>query len=255
MLLFPSRMTMIEHKRKHTKTHKCKICNEGFYTEDRLEKHVTKETHSYPCDQCERSYVNKQSLVRHRLSHSEKTHKCDQCSRAFKTARELKYHVEGMHALSRDFVCDVCKKAFSRPEKLKRHLMIHAPDRPVYTCPFKNHVGCDKTFYRKDKLTRHLYSHSKVKPFKCDQCDKSFARTDNLREHIRSHTGKNFVSLIKKKFFNYLSKDGYIFGYFGMLFFPCTILPLKSNMTLSNQSNFFYWESFKFMINLYTKLW
>jgi len=185
---------MIEHKRKHTKVHKCKICNEGFYTEERLDKHQTKETHSHACDHCERSYVNKQSLMRHKLSHSEKIHKCDQCSRAFKTQRDLRCHVEGMHPQSRDFVCDVCEKAFSRPEKLKRHLMIHAPDRPVYSCPFKNHVGCEKTFYRKDKLTRHLYSHSKVKPFKCDQCDKSFARTDNLREHIRSHTGDFYWS-------------------------------------------------------------
>ncbi|XP_065673798.1 zinc finger and BTB domain-containing protein 24 [Hydra vulgaris] len=188
-LLFPSRTTMMEHRRKHTKLFKCKICNEGFYTEDKLERHSTKETHSYPCDQCERLFTNKAALVRHKLLHSDKEQKCELCAKSFKTPRDLKNHMLGMHSATQDFLCEVCGKGFSRREKLKRHLMIHAPDRPIFPCPFKNHVGCEKTFYRKDKLTRHLYSHSKVKPFKCEQCDKSFARTDNLREHIRSHTG------------------------------------------------------------------
>ena len=179
----------MEHKRKHSKLFKCKICNEGFYTEDKLEKHVSKETHNYACNQCDRVLISKQALMRHKLSHSEKIHNCELCPRSFKTLRDVKNHKLGMHCENRDYICEVCGKGFSRREKLKRHLMIHAPDRPVFTCPFKNHVGCEKTFYRKDKLTRHLYSHSKVKPFKCEQCDKSFARTDNLREHIRSHTG------------------------------------------------------------------
>lgn len=180
---------MLEHRRKHSKTFKCKTCNEGFYTAEKLEKHSTKETHNYPCDQCDKIFINKQALLRHKISHSDKVIKCDMCVRTFKTVKDLNTHKLGMHSETYDFVCEVCNKAFSRREKLKRHLMIHAPDRPVFTCPFKNHVGCEKTFYRKDKLTRHLYSHSKVKPFKCEQCDKSFARTDNLREHIRSHTG------------------------------------------------------------------
>ena len=33
---------MTEHKRKHSKLFRCKVCNEGFYTEDKLDKHVAK---------------------------------------------------------------------------------------------------------------------------------------------------------------------------------------------------------------------
>eukprot|EP00794_Sanderia_malayensis_P006039 gene6039-6741_t len=188
-LEFITKQHMLEHRGKHTKLFKCKVCSEGFYTEEKLNKHTEKETHSYPCEHCGKVLVSKASLQRHKVVHGEKTHICDVCNRAFKTARDMKNHKLGVHSEEKNFVCESCGKGFARREKLKRHSLIHSPNRPVFTCPFKNHTGCDKVFYRKDKLTRHLYSHSKIKPFKCDHCMKTFARTDNLREHMRTHTG------------------------------------------------------------------
>ena len=76
--------------------------------------------------------------------------KCDICDKEFKNTKGLKYHVNIIHNLEKEYQCNVCQKAFNTQRKLTLH----------------------------EKIV-----HENKKHHKCDSCEKSFAKPERPHQN------------------------------------------------------------------------
>lgn len=72
-----------------------------------------------PQDKCERSYLHKQDLNRHMLSHNEKNLQCENCTYSTSDPRLLKQH-EACHSVDK-YDCGICGTTFRHQMQLYRH--------------------------------------------------------------------------------------------------------------------------------------
>lgn len=83
--------------------------------------HATGPT--FKCDVCDKSFIQKNGLKQHRLSHlDEKQYKCDQCDRSFKQNSSLYNHKSNVHNENIKHICDFCHKIFATAPVLRDHM-------------------------------------------------------------------------------------------------------------------------------------
>ena len=201
----------IEHLREHTRIFKCQVCQKGFKTQERLDKHLETPKHkSLICKLCFDEFPTYGKFHSHMQTHenAEKVFKCKECPKITKTLEGLKSH-EQTHS-GRNYLCTLCDKTFLYNAGLSRHMKTHTGNYP-HQCSFcdkrfletnernrheKRHTGslkaeCPHCFKEVDKasLSKHIQVvHLNIRPFKCSTCGKDFAYRDKLKMHKRTHT-------------------------------------------------------------------
>jgi uncharacterized Zn-finger protein len=145
----------------------------------------------YTSSQCSKSYDSESALKRHnscvRNPNSSKWI-CYICNKKFNQKQSLDRH-KFTHTDLKDrpsYDCSICKRKFLHKANVTRHhQLIHVDpkDRPSYDC-----IICSKKFVQKESLTRHSLTHDRRIIFKCtlNQCNRSYSSRDNLNRHVRT---------------------------------------------------------------------
>lgn len=139
-------------------------------------------------ENCEKSFINKQLLVRHSRFHGVEipVYTCGVCNKEVASKYHLKTHMK-IHTDT--FECQLCKLECDGRDSLKEHYQdMHEP----FQCEH-----CDKSFTLPRYLKMHekLHSPSDPKPYKCEFClsNKSFGKVALLLNHIYKSHNENFA--------------------------------------------------------------
>ena len=103
--------------------HKCEFCNAIYKSVKAKENHL-KKSHSFKCPKCDVTFVSKELLSDHLVSHVnhsfllEGSHKCAICKLRFSTKMDLQKHKVESHKFSK---CEFCDYA----TKFKSNLKVH----------------------------------------------------------------------------------------------------------------------------------
>uniref|UniRef100_A0A1B6HC43 C2H2-type domain-containing protein n=1 Tax=Homalodisca liturata TaxID=320908 RepID=A0A1B6HC43_9HEMI len=188
---FVTESAMKRHKKTHTRSYTCNLCEATFTLRRELLVHRAQTHNSVKelrCRTCGKSFEQLSAFTEHRLEHtySEDTVSCELCNKCFKDKAALRKHVLVHIPLSeRSVVCDICNRSFCGNSALQKHIrLIHADSRP-YTCEF-----CSKSFNQLCKLKYHIVIHASDKPVSCDVCNKAFSNDKDIKIHMRTHTGE-----------------------------------------------------------------
>ena len=144
----------------------------------------------YICDECDYKSLRKESMVRHKRTHSgEKPFACDFDGCDFKCAHKttLVEH-KRTHTGEKPFHCDFngCDFTCSGQSSIRGHKKTHTGEKPFF-CDV-----CDYKCNRARTLVNHKRTHTGEKPFHCDfeGCKFACARSNTLVSHKRTHTGE-----------------------------------------------------------------
>ncbi|XP_037050057.1 zinc finger protein 260-like isoform X1 [Bradysia coprophila] len=168
------------------------------------------------CSICGKIYKRKAHLLRHLMSHKNKTDSgdkvsdsgkgrhcvfvCNKCGKRFSKSKNLQNHVnDGGCVKEENPQCRFCKETFSSIGDLEIHLeKVHPPHRP-HMCPI-----CKKTFQSVSNRNTHLQSHNKDDTYKCSDCGQGFKSKVYLNKHKKSvHTrNEHDCPHCSMKFFN-----------------------------------------------------
>ena len=98
-----------------TKQHNCNEAAKNFF----------QQQHKYECTVCHESFMTKNVLKVHMLSHTvEKPHKCPQCPKRFTMERNLKSHIDYTHNEGqKKYQCSKCDKSFNFQCRLRKHML------------------------------------------------------------------------------------------------------------------------------------
>ncbi|KAH7644280.1 zinc finger protein 62 [Dermatophagoides farinae] len=126
---FDEKHLLDRHIRTHVpgRDHVCEHCGNLFSSKYKLNCHKVRHTNDsrfkIKCPQCDYSSVDKQTLKRHILIHSdEKNFHCNHCERRFRTNEALKDH-QIIHLDQSPFRCQHCTSRFRRSDYLKMHIL------------------------------------------------------------------------------------------------------------------------------------
>ena len=173
------------------------------------------EKEEYSCNVCAKSYLTKDSLRKHMLSHSDRKLACTICYASFGTASYLKSYLK-THTGEKSYSCKLCDARFVHKGNLGYHMITHTKEK-VLTKHMKSHTGekihscvqCKAMFKTKWELQSHLnfvhlnYKGKKTqesfKPFSCEDCSKSFLHKSYLKQHLVVHTDLS-CKICKKNF-------------------------------------------------------
>lgn len=179
-----------EHIRRHTgesSRFTCDICSKSLSSKYAVDTHMRRVHRlegekKIKCDMCEQRFWDQYGLKKHMQVHTgEKPHKCDICSKNFSTGQSLMQHMR-MHTGERPYSCSICEKKFRRTHHLKSHLLTHTQHKD-----YKCHI-CGKALGYVNSLKRHLLVHAGIKNFFCSVCDRSFTDSKDLSVHMITHT-------------------------------------------------------------------
>lgn len=97
----------------------CEQCDLDFCNLSSLQDHIrllhldnTNNDKKYKCESCVKTFLKKQSLKTHLLTHeNEGKKKCDYCEKIVRIKTELKRHLISEHReIAAKFKCDICEK-------------------------------------------------------------------------------------------------------------------------------------------------
>ena len=104
----------------------------------------------YKCDDCELSTNWKQSMDRHKLTHSgEKPFKCDICNYATTQSSNLKTH-KLTHSGEKPFKCDICNYATTSSRGLKSHKTRNHIEDKLPLAPASNNPDLTESDYEEE---------------------------------------------------------------------------------------------------------
>ena len=150
------RARYLRHIEQHSMTEKsvdCPECDEKFFFEVELKKHMKKHIKKYMCDICDFRTGWKAALEKHIMKHSdERPFVCNICGMAFKWQCSQKKHML-THSEVRRHKCEYCGKGFKAKKNLNEHTKIHTGKFGGY-CEI-----CQKGFTQKYNLTLHNLKH------------------------------------------------------------------------------------------------
>ncbi|XP_065217281.1 zinc finger protein 397-like isoform X3 [Planococcus citri] len=163
----------------------CNICDRTFSYQSVWKRHQQEHLKSFLCPKCNKPFAEKQYLIEHQATHSEKKpYKCRFCDARFKHSRGKLMHERYRHTKVARFECAVCGKIFSYKSAIMLHLHVHSGEKP-FCCQ-----TCGASFSRKYGLTKHQQTHSKKRlkrSFKCRVCNKLFKYQKAMARHEHSH--------------------------------------------------------------------
>lgn len=147
---------------------------------------------SLSCDICGRSFMLRESLRKHLLSHTSSTGTklksdvgkiiCHLCPAEIRRD-QIKRHLKNIHE-QKQFVCQEpgCSTTLSNDSsKMTDHQNWHLKIKN-YSCEF-----CQEEFYFASNLRQHLYRHVDPEKYKCQFCSECFVSRGSLSNHLRSH--------------------------------------------------------------------
>ena len=163
----------------------CGECNEKFFDENELQKHVA-SVHSenlFSCSICSKMFVKERYLKMHMHSHTGKyPFKCKQCCKHFKNVLHLKYHLPCYVSPGSDIQCNQCQKTFFKIAQLRTHINIDH-SRQAKQCNV-----CGKKFLYRHSLDVHLKNHEndRKKPYYCTRCSTGFGHISSWKRHLET---------------------------------------------------------------------
>jgi len=100
-------------------------------TSDITERLHDDKPRPYLCMVCDKRFMTKQSLIRHKQTHTyDKLYSCTQCEQRFTTQRYLSSH---MNVHSSKFMCTECGKCFTNSSVLTVHRRSHSGEK-LFEC-------------------------------------------------------------------------------------------------------------------------
>lgn len=205
----------------------CAICGAKEPCLRALSRHTSKHYHKFTCETCGRSYVNKESLMKHIVASHTEGKLCARCKKVFpscKARREhmetsrrcwpntcsfcgerfltkkLKYeHLSAVHGEQQksSHTCPICGEVFDKWRTYRIHYVISHTEQN-YECPY-----CGLKFDTLRGYESHKVVHTKEKSFPCTVCSKAFGRRKNLIQHMWIHSEyKRFECKMCNKQFN-----------------------------------------------------
>ena len=108
-----------------------------------------------------------------------KSYPCDLCGSSFSYQWRCKFHIQNVHAKSRnDTVCIICKRRMSTKSALKVHMArVHSKERR------RNCVICSKSFHTGEEIREHMRRVHGDKKFECGNCRRQFIHKRNHKNH------------------------------------------------------------------------
>jgi uncharacterized Zn-finger protein len=92
-------------KRPRENIYSCDICSQVFTKKGFLSQHIKSHTKPFTCDKCGRTLSTKQSLEKHKETHSDnKSYSCDFCDKVFSGITILANHKRVAHGEKRNLV-------------------------------------------------------------------------------------------------------------------------------------------------------
>ncbi|XP_063443546.1 zinc finger protein 891-like isoform X2 [Mytilus trossulus] len=174
------------YKFKGIKPYKCGVCNEEFYDQASVERHISSHAIKRPkrflCRECGAEFDRKILLEEHKLHADIKEYKCKskKCKRSFHTKQALLVHDRRSHR-DRPFQCSICENSYVTVIMLKKHMATH--DEPLYKCGL-----CRKVFPQPKFLRKHMKEHAdgehgaeSGQVYNCDACQKEFSEKSKLQ--------------------------------------------------------------------------
>ena len=114
-----------QHERSHKEKVQCPICemkvNQNYLAVHLKRHELKKKEKKIICDICTKSFITKESLVKHKRIHNK--FKCDICGYENTYKELLKDHLE-VHVSLVKTKCNICRKSFTSTKAMKYHLKI-----------------------------------------------------------------------------------------------------------------------------------
>jgi len=129
----------------HTRIHNndrpflCNLCGRCFVTRGQLKSHKlnrhvgVKHSKSHLCQECGQGFVKEFDLRVHMRKHTgERPFVCTDCGKSFRSERNLTNHCR-IHNGDKPYKCETCGKLFTAPSGLRQHFKCHATCRLAAT--------------------------------------------------------------------------------------------------------------------------
>nr|CAD7434725.1 unnamed protein product [Timema monikensis] len=134
-----------EKPQQSKRARRCELCDDSFWQEVTLKKHVEHHVNDKPflCVECNISFPHMSSYNKHLTFHAPKPkhkYKCEFCEKILQTKYNHERHIMFKH--SKDAIpltCMLCDIKFSSRSSLKRHISLHMNEK--FPCK-----ACDKKF-------------------------------------------------------------------------------------------------------------
>jgi KRAB domain-containing zinc finger protein len=188
--VFPNKVSLFRHMRKHALKIKCEFCNAEFLPRT-MKSHI-KHVHIinqefFNCQICQKSFKSLSRLTIHLKNHDKKI-ECKICSKMFPSQGYLNQHMK-LHVNPNSFECEICDKKFNLKQTLQIHQKMHERNRSKpYKCQ-----RCDYATDNKIQIRNHQQSHERQdkkhaamkNPLKCELCPVLLRDKKTLRRHIK----------------------------------------------------------------------
>ena len=157
--------------------------------EEKVEKKLHRTTGTrtktpHICPHCHQKFQYRSFLLRHLISHKDKSFACDHCGRQYGNKSMCNKHEALCGGLVRKDDSKI--NSYNQPRLSRQTSVKEAKEKKTeYKCTF-----CTKTFLKARNLRRHILTHTEVKPYRCKACDSCFSRYDHLKLHQTRCKGK-----------------------------------------------------------------
>ena len=192
-------------KNLHTECYICPECCFEFSTNENLKIHMTnvhptmevseesprsdeqsrEQSDNHVGDECDYSASAKDELITRMLNAhkiKENVFKCDLCPQTTTQKRNLKRHIQAVHAKIRDSVCEKCDYSATQKSDLRNHMMtVHKIGEKTFKCDQCNYISTRKTL-----LNRHInLVHYKIRNHTCKYCGYAASENNKLEIHVK----------------------------------------------------------------------
>ena len=161
--------------------HACDKCDFKTPWIQSLRLHLVIHNREFKCDLCKKSFDNKETLKRHKETHSRGDFKCEDCDKTFSTLYSRSCHRKTHHRMIQS------EAGFMMLDIEQMANTAHDPG-PRHKCPER---GCDYVADRKDRLNQHILNRHKSVPsprkaYRCDGdgCTYTTSHSSHFRVHL-----------------------------------------------------------------------
>ncbi|CAH1800263.1 unnamed protein product [Owenia fusiformis] len=180
----------------HNKT--CEVCQSTFDSMRDLQNHMP--THfkegNYECKICDAKYSLLKNLLRHiRQIHKIQTENfvCAVCDKSFVRKDVLRKHMLS-HTNAKEYVCKICKKTFNRRDCMMSHMKnIHAPESEKHQYKKEAKSCCDtcgSVFSTAFLLREHIMITHEGKAVECKLCGYQCLHRLTVYNHLKVKHGQ-----------------------------------------------------------------